>query len=716
MVSNYGMPVPVRPFWSIEETPESFFEWVKELFGEVSNEQNKVYRKDVFKEFFYEGFQEARSNYGTFALSRDVYERDSITKVSVNRTEEVVEQWVNRIARASRKLNVNPADSQEHSDRIAAKIAEEFLEYIWYQHDIDTLREDVARASFVTGDDFVVVEYDRGIGDVVDGAQSQAQAGYGSKEQLIKPDGANTPVTLDGDTPIFYEKVQRTGDVRVRRIKRRNLILQPGKKTFDESDFCIEIDIEDVAKLLVSYPDISPEQILGTSSDIPGISIGDIFAGDTDEKGPHQVYVYKLYHKGTEFLDPGRYIVFTTNAILEASTAVDAFGHRDMPIVPFSCFPSMNYPRSRGLVDKLIMLQVLRNNIFSIMYTNMVLGAQIKWLIDRASRVERSDVNNLAGIILYSGNKPELVQFRTIGQELFAMIDTIDKAIDRIAAIHEISRGEVPARADSGAMVAQLEEIEAKRSHSIMQKHDRGLERIGRLALAVAGAFYKPEESRTIRIVGKGNAFSVRKLDVTKLGGPYDIRIERGSGLSDSKTGRISQIKEIMQAIPAGTLPPEQIIDLIDLGNDQRYYDLSRVAIEAAESENEVLVEDGVVAAPMLYEELHLHWYSHLKFMQSPSFKETLPEKIRLKFIEHVKATEVLMVLRSITSPTYGQMLASTPAYASFPALVQKQEVEMLLASQQSVQIPMGQQIQSSPQEEMQEPVDNQQEEGGEIQ
>lgn len=675
-------PQSIRPFWSVSRDDRSFFEWVTECFGECQHFQQRLAREDAFRTFFYEGYQSARNDYGYFNLRREDYKRENVTKVSVNRTEEVIEQWVNRISRASRKLNVLPADSQEYTDRIGARIAREFLEHIWYLNDMQTVREKTARLSFVTGDAFVLVEYDRFKGDIVEGAGEMP--GTGEQAELADVDGQ--PVTDEESDAIYYEYMPRTGDVAPRIIERRNLILQPGRDSFVDCDWCIEVERVDTAELLVMYPNMA-EAIKGGGAS--SYACSDVFEEYIYTKSEHQTFVYHLYHRGTKFLDKGRYVKFTKGAMLENVSMVEAFGHNKMPIVHFPCFPCFGYPYSRSLVDKLVMLQVLRNNTFSIMYANMALGAQVKWLINRASRVEQSDITNVVGAIHYSGEAPVLAQFRTIGEDLFKMVALIDEAIDRIAAIHDISRGEVPARADSGPLIAHLDELEARRSHNIIQKHDRGLEEIGKLILATAGAFYKEDQKRTIRIVGKGNQYNVQTLDITRLGGAYDVRVMTGTGLSDSLTGRIGQLKEIYGMFP-DAIPKEQFLDLISLGDDDRFLDLTRVAIEAAEGENEVLSEGSILAAPGEHEEHELHRYVHLKFMQSPSFKN-MPAEIQEGFKQHIAGHEAFMLLK-VQSPTgqgYAmkimQMYPDFPTYvpSSIPLVPQQPGVELSMAQPQ---------------------------------
>ena len=213
-----------------------------------------------------------------------------------------------------------------------------------------------------------------------------------------------------------------------------------------------------------------------------------------------------------------------------------------------------------------------------------------------------------------------------------------------------------------------LEEQENQRANTDIKKHNAFIKKLARMSLAICGDKYKEEDGRTIRIVGKNNVFSVKALDVAKLGGPYDIRVQRTTALSESKSGRLSQILALEGRFP-GMLPREQVLDMLDLANDQKFYDVATVALQASEHENELMLEGRAVQPPERYEEQIVHWQSHVKFIQTRSFKEDVPPEIKQLYFDHVEAHEFFIIEKAkepTVSPAFMQKLQALEGFPLF--------------------------------------------------
>jgi len=166
-------------------------------------------------------------------------------------------------------------------------------------------------------------------------------------------------------------------------------------------------------------------------------------------------------------------------------------------------------------------------------------------------------------------------------------------------------------------------------------------------------------------VVGKNNQFSIKALDVAKLGGPYDIRVQRTTALSESKSGRLSQILALEGRFP-NLLPREQVLDMLDLANDQQFYDLTTVSIQAAEYENEQMGE-GVAVEPALdYEDHLLHLEVLLKYMQASSFKEDMPPERKALFNLHGMSHEYF-IHKKMVNPLYqAKVMEQFPGFPFF--------------------------------------------------
>jgi hypothetical protein len=313
-----------------------------------------------------------------------------------------------------------------------------------------------------------------------------------------------------------------------------------------------------------------------------------------------------------------------------------------------------------------MLLQVMYNNVASIAYTNLALGAHLYWLVPAQSNVDIQKLRNQSSVIKFNGGlAPQIARFQTVGDEMFKALDFIDRAIQRTGAIQSTSRGEPPAGIEAGVALAFLEEQENQRANTDIKKHNSFIKKLARFSLATAGAFYNADDGRTIRIVGKNNLFSIKALDVAKLGGPYDIRVQRTTALSESKSGRLSQILALESRFP-GKLPWEQVADMLDLANDQKFYSLATVAVQAAERENEMMANGEQIPAAERYEEHLVHWYSLAKYIQSASFKEDMPDDRKQLFMEHGMSHEFWMWEKAKENPVFQAKLVQLENFPSF--------------------------------------------------
>jgi len=666
-IGSYGgVRASVKPLWTQEfEDDDIFLEWVKDVIGSIKDEHQERTERDLRSRDFYLGIQSL--SLGREGIPRDREGRpiDRFARVTINQSYELVEQWVSKMTRFAPAIAVIPPNT-EYNDRIAARLSKEFIDYLFYQNDIDDMLEEVARLSRIEAEAYVVVDWDRSIGDY--SPDYQTSQNLGLRIPLIGSDGRQ--ILSDEREPLWIEKGPRVGDVRYRLFPRRHVILQP-KTRWKEVEWVIIVTTQDIDELKAQYPEEATGLDLKTSGN--GFSL-DLFEAEGEW---NETLVYELYHKSTEFLDSGRYVKFTDGAVLESTSLKDKVGHQELPVARLSNIDIPGMLHAQSLVEQLMLLQVMFNNLSSIAYTNLALGSHLYWLVPAQANVDISKLRNSSSVIKYNaGMPPQIQQFKTVGGELFQALEFVSQWIQRISGIQGVSRGEVPPGIEAGVALAFLEEQENQRANTDIKKHNAFIKKLARLSLATAGAFYSEGDGRTLRVVGKNNQFSIKALDIAKLGGPYDIRVQRTTALSESKSGRLSQILALEGRFP-GKMPWEQVTDMLDLANDQKFYSLATVAVQAAERENELMAE-GIPAAPSVDHEEHIvHWFSHVKYMNSASYKEDLPPE-RKKFFElHVLGTETLMHMKARVNPTFQTRLLELE---NFPIFLDIASIQAALA------------------------------------
>lgn len=669
MTSNYGTLLSgmggsfgstydsLQPLWAIDlDSEDEVLKWFKCAIDTLRDRQ--VSRAEVMlrNRDFYSSIQELAA--GGTGIPRDKEGKPIVNKfsrVTVNQVYDLTEHWVSQMTRFAPAIAVIPPNS-EYNDRIAAKLSKSFIDYLFYVNDIDDILEECARGARLFGEIYCFVEWNEAKGDY-DPAVGEANA-LGIRVPLVDDKGQQVK-NSDGD-PLYIDNKPRVGDVDYNVVLPWHVFVQP-KDKWKDVEWIIKVTAQDADHLKAKHPD-KAEFIDANATDHQYAV--DYLTADTNF---NEILVFEIYHKSTEFLDKGRYIKLIPGAILENRDL--GYSHGELPVVRLTNIDLPGELHGASFFQNILLLQVVLNNLYSLAYTNIALGSHLYWLVPTSGNVDTGKLRNSASVIKYQGTTaPRIESFKTVGQEIFKVIEMVEQKISSISGRQPISQGMVPPGVEAGIAMTFLEEQENQRANTDIKKHNAFIKKLARLSLAVCGDKYKEDDGRTIRIVGKNNVFSVKALDVAKLGGPYDIRVQRTTALSESKSGRLSQILALEGRFP-GMLPREQILDMLDLSNDQRFYDLATVAVQAAEHENELMLDNQPVQAPERYEDHIVHWQSHVKFIQTRSFKEDVPPEIKQFYFDHIEAHEYFMLEKAkepTVSPVFIQKLQTLEGFPLF--------------------------------------------------
>lgn len=186
------------------------------------------------------------------------------------------------------------------------------------------------------------------------------------------------------------------------------------------------------------------------------------------------------------------------------------------------------------------------------------------------------------------------------------------------------------------------------------------------MTLSVAGDYYDPSDKRMVRVIGKSNEWMTRFFDTSHLEKDYDIRIQNSSALPQSKAARTQYLMDLSERYP-NLFSAEQVLDMLDLAQSDKFLSQATRAVRDAEAENESILYGEVKSHdPADYEDHMKHWQIHVGAMQDYSFKNTVPIETQSKLKDHVLAHEMLMMKTAERSPAYQQSLAAIPQFPLF--------------------------------------------------
>ena len=358
----------------------------------------------------------------------------------------------------------------------------------------------------------------------------------------------------------------------------------------------------------------------------------------------------------------GRHIIFTPDVILKNTE--HPYSHGEWPFERLASIqvPAEQYARSFYINARQIAAQI--NNLTTMILRNQKVVSAPKWMVPRGA-VKLEQLNNDISIVQYQGPvEPRLAQANPTPSEVFGFRDALRQDLLQIAAAGGVNAGNPPPGIEAGVALQFLSEQENNRFNGDIAQYNEYVRRVAIKTLSVVSDFYKDDDQRTIAIVGKHDEFTRVGVDVSKLYKSFDVRIQNSSALPESKAARIQTILDLRREFGPGLVRDDIVVDLIDFGQSEKYFDEAAAAVRAAEVENEDQSE-GKATDPQLWEYHIQHWTVHVTDIQKPGFRN-LSKKIQEIKKNHILAHEMLMLDISKKNPQFLQQIATLPQFPLF--------------------------------------------------
>lgn len=650
-----GQVPVVKPLWTIDTTnEEEIVQWFTDTVQELeSNHNDLVAAQDRNREFFF-GIQSAvTGNVARYRRYEDQYNisQSPFARVVINRIYNLIELWVAKLTRFSPNVVVNPANT-EYSDRVSAKLGKLIADNIGYINNVEDLVEEVVRISRIDGETYVFADWDKNIGDYKKEVIEAQKKGI--KRPIVDSEG--NPVVDEEGKPLYDEKKEKIGDVKFNQVDSRFIILEPREK-YADSDWLIRIKVRYVDDVKSEFPDKADKVQAG-------------FVGPFNfnwiQLSEHETIEYTIYHRSHPQLDEGLEIRMLADTVLSVGPYSCKSAKDKLPCVRYSCIDIPGVQRGVSILNNLMVVQVLLNNVFSIGYTNYALGAHAYWLVPTQANVSLDKLKNGASVIRFTGPQgPKLETFNTLDGSFFRMLEFLDNWLVQISGHQGISQGDPPPGVDAAVAMGVLEEQENQRANPEIKKYNSFIRKLFILALARAQDNYKTSDGRLARIVGKNGQDTMKAIDMAKFAGSYDVRVTRSTALSESKSLRLQQLMLMKQNFP-NAISDRQFLDLMEMGDETKFFDITAASVRAADAENEKFFSKEYVLDPADYEQHVAHLDVHYPFMSTLSFKEDMEPEQQQEFFAHVLTHEHLAYEQCWSNLTQLQELMTKPEYPRF--------------------------------------------------
>jgi len=642
-IDDYELSEKIEPFYKVynKKNEKELLSWLNKVrtaltYNAKTRTLNQRMNLTAYRGLSLNRWERSRDDNGVRRISR-------LNKFIVNHLRDLTEMKVSQMTRLKPAVEVLPSND-EYEDKASARVVGLLIKHLFYMNNLDFIIQQMHRHARIFGESFLYIDYDQEKGDLDPAYVEARNAGI---KEIQLPDGS----TYNTEKPL------KTGDI-CYDIELPWRVLLQRKQNIEDVEYNFRITVEEVQKLKDKYPDKA--KLIKSNDDLRTFDIESL----EDRFLEEHVIVYKFFHKKIgELNHKNVYIECTNDCILFQEE--EKFSHDKNNFVRLTDQDVPGVLNGVSAYETILPLQKMYDNISTLIAKNIYLTAHAKWLMPKgACKIEQLGNDNT--IVQYQGPiPPQLAQVASNPAEVYAFREQIKQDMQTVYGNHGISRGEVPKGITAASALQFLNELENERNSTDISKHSFLVLDIAKMSVAIAGDYYNVDDGRMLRIVGDSNKHLIKHFDVANLNKDYDIRFDNSTGLPETKSAKIQRIMDTMQRNP-NLFSPERWEELLDLGSSERMTKLSTDAIQAADSENEDIFAGEPVGMPEDWEDHIAHWESHVRSVQSRSFKEEATPEIKEAMKMHIKITEQLIIEKMANNPLFQAKVANLKLFPIF--------------------------------------------------
>ena len=463
------------------------------------------------------------------------------------------------------------------------------------------------------------------------------------------------------------------GDIEAKTYTPFDVIKDTTKPSSDNPDWIIFKNTKNRYDLSAKYKSLAKE-ILNLSQDTEKFKyenpINIIGRSGFGKQETDDVVVYAFYHRKSEALPNGRFVLFC-----DASTVLydGALPFEEIPCYRVAFSDILGTPFAYTVAFDLLGIQMLIDKLYSVVSSNqLAAGVQNFWQ-PPGNSLERSQM--AGGLnLLESVTKPEVLELLKTPAEVFSYINKLEQMMQTLSGVSSVAQGQVD-KDLSGTALAFLQSQSITFNSGLQNSYNQLLESVGSGILGIIKDY--AATPRVALISGAFNRPLLREYVGSDISAVSRCYVDATSAISKTTSGKL-QIAD--QLLAHGLIDsPEIYIEVLETGKIQTLYQGKMSQILLVQSENEAMHE-GKPVKVLITDKHKLHILEHASVLANPEsrFDEDLCQRVTDHIQDHIN--------------TYLQLQQQNPA---------------LLALMSEEPLPTPQPAPQAPQQAQQQPQGN---------
>lgn len=420
-------------------------------------------------------------------------EQGELTNLPVNHFRNICRHILG-IVTATRPALQARATNTDYKSLVQTKLANGLLDYYMREKRLEDYFKKAIEMAVVMGSGYVKLEWNSTTGEIVD-----------YNEEI------NSPI---------YE-----GDVVFRNLSPFDVVFDSTKEDSSQHDWVLCRTRKNKYDLAAKYPELK-EKILRIAS-VDADSSYDFYGIINDSTD--DVHVYEFYHKRTESMPDGRYLLFLDAEVVLMDVPMP---YRALPVYRVSPADILGTPFGYSDTFDILPIQHAINSLYSTIFSNQSTFGVQNVLVPRGCEI---DVNLLAGAmnsIEYNEQfgKPEPLNLTATPPEIFSFVGTLEKLIETLSGVNSVTRGNPEASLKSGNALALVQSMALQFASGLQQSYVKLIEDVGTGLLNILKDY--ASVPRVAMIVGEANRSYLKEFSGDDLANINRVIVDFGNPLS----------------------------------------------------------------------------------------------------------------------------------------------------------------------------------------
>lgn len=551
------------------------------------------------------------SNYGfNHHTTQFVGEQGELVFVPVNHFRNLA-QHILVLITADRPALKSRAINTDYKSLSQTFLANSILDYYMRQKGLETVIRRAVEYAVVLGSGFVKVEWNATAGE---------------------------PYDVDEETGEFT----REGDLEFTNLSPFDVVVD-GTKEYYNDDWILTRTFKNKYDLIAKYPEFADKiHALKTKDGNDNYRIR-MFTNDVTDDVP----VYEFFHKPTEALPEGRYLLFLDSDIILLDTKMP---YRRVPV--FRIVPSeiLGSPYGYSPMFDVYPIQENINALYSTIMTNQNAFGVQNLYIPRGADINIASLPGGLNIIEANG-KPEPLQMTSTPKEVFDFLEMMIQTAETLTGINSVVRGNPEANLRTGNALALVQSNAIQFLSGLQNSYIKLLENVGTGVVEILKDF--ANTPRMIELVGKNNKPFLKEFQGGDISEISRVVVDVANPLSSTTAGRLEMANNLSQMGLVDS--PQEYLQVLNTGNLDVMYEGEMNELLLIKSENEKLISgENPIVSPLDKHMLHINEH---RVVIGDSALRNDPSLIKIT-MDHIEAH--LNALRT-TDPALLQLVGEQP-------------------------------------------------------